>query len=546
MLKSLFRAKPSVPLSHACKCCGARADWFGAVDFSKSCEDHRGKVMPDSGRAVDYFRCAACGFLFSPLIDGWSADRVAAEIYNADYVRVDPDFTGARPRNNADLLTLAFEPERARLGMLDYGGGEGLMARVLRERGFDAHSFDPFHDHDPRPQRRFDLVTAFEVIEHSPDPHATFADVRALTADDGAFLFTTLLQPADMGSVGLGWWYAAPRNGHVSLHTRESLRLAASRVGWTLESFDDILHAAWVRRPDWMRQVDRTLHVLRTDEERPSEARLASLEAVTPDQPGGEAATRACRHGTLRFLAQDRGAGRSLGAYGEHAEGELTLLGQLVGPGDTVLEAGAHVGAHTVFLAKAVGPQGRVIAYEPQRRLYDLLRENLAANGLAQVSPVMEALGATRGSIHVPPVDYGAAGDFGALRLGGTAGDTVGLETIDRLALPALRLIRVAARGREAEVLSGARETLWRLRPLLYVANEDPSLSPQLVALVQAHGYRLWWHTPPRFNAANFAGERANVYGTERSVNLLCVPEESSIGVSGLVEVLGTGDAPPP
>jgi 2-polyprenyl-6-hydroxyphenyl methylase/3-demethylubiquinone-9 3-methyltransferase len=545
MLKSLFRAKSFPPRTLACKCCGSKADWFGAVDFSKSCEDHRGKVMPDSGRAVDYFRCTSCGFLFTRLIDGWSAGRVAAEIYNADYVRVDPDFTGTRPRGNADLLSWTFEDERARLAMLDYGGGEGLMASVLRERGFDASSFDPFHDDDPRPPRRFDLVTAFEVVEHSPDPHATFADIRALTADNGAFLFTTLLQPADIGSAGLGWWYAAPRNGHVSLHTRESLRLAAERAGWTLESFDDNLHAAWVRRPDWMRHVDRSLHALRTDEERPSGQRLAALETVAPGQPDGEAATRACRHGTLRFLAHDRGAGRSLGAYGEHAEGELTLLGQLVGPGDTVLEAGAHVGAHTVFLARMVGPQGSVIAYEPQRPLYDLLRENLAANGLPQVRPVLEALGATRGSIHVPPVDYGTAGDFGTLRLGGTAGDTVGMETVDRLALPALRLIRVATRGMEAEVLRGARETLWRLRPLLYVGNEDPALSPQLVALVQAHGYRLWWHTPARFNQANFAGERANLFGTERSVNLLCVPEESGIAVSGLVEVRSTGDAPP-
>lgn len=546
MLDLLFRRRPSPGKPLACKCCGAAARWFGAVDFSKSCEDHHGKAMPESGRAVDYFRCERCGFLFTPLIDRWSAGRVAAEIYNADYVRVDPDFTRVRPLGNASLLSWAFEDERERITLLDYGGGEGLLAQALREHGFDTTSFDPFHATDPRPQRRFELVTAFEVIEHSPDPLATFADIRSLTADDGALVFTTLLQPPDIASVGLGWWYAAPRNGHVSLHTRESLRLAAEHAGWTLESFDENLHAAWVCRPAWMRHVDRVLHALRTGQGQPPRQRLEALEAPAADSQGREAVTRACRHGRLRFLTTDRGVGRSLAAYAEHAEAELALLAQLVSPGDTVLEAGAHVGVHTVFLARAVGPEGCVLAYEPQRRLWDLLRENLASNGLAQARPVLEALGAVRGLIHVPPVDYGAPGDFGALRLGGTAGETVAIETIDGLALPALRLIRVAATGMQAEVLRGARDTLWRLRPLLYVNNEDPLLSPQLVALVQAHGYRLWWHAPPRFNPSNFAGESADFLGATRSVNLLCVPEESGIAVSGLVEVRAASDAPPP
>lgn len=545
MLRSLFGARPAAAQYRTCKCCGTQAAWFGTVDFSRSCEDHRGKVMPDSGRDVDYFRCGACGFLFTDLIDGWSGDRVAAEIYNADYVRVDPDFAGKRVGGNADFLAWALEEERDRLRLLDYGGGEGLMAALLRTRGFAAESFDPFHAGGECPKGPFDLVTAFEVVAHSPDPHATFAEARALTAEDGAFLFTTLLQPPDIATVGLGWWYAAPRNGHVSLHSRESLRVAAQRAGWTLESFNDDLHAAWVRRPRWLRHLDRALAALRAEQGQALPARIAAAMPAASGTGDVAIATRDCRHGRMRFLTADRGPGLALATYGEHAEKELDLLGTLLREGDTVVEAGAHLGAHTVFLARAVGPRGHVIACEPQRRLYDLLRENLAMNGLDQVQARLEALGAERGSIRVPPVDYAAPLDFGAIRLGGPAGEAVGVETVDGLALRALRLLRVAAPGAQEAVLRGAHHALWQLRPILYVSNDEPAHSPPVVALIQSHGYRLWWHVTSRFNPGNFAGEHANVFGEARSIHLLCVPEEWEFAADNLSEVLRPGDAPP-
>lgn len=219
-----------------CKCCGAPARCFGTVDFSKSCLDYRGKVFADSGQRVTYYRCEACGFLFTTHIDDWGAERIAAEIYNAEYVRVDPDFSESRPRSNAQLLSTAFGAVHDSLSVLDYGGGDGLMAGLLCGHGFDAQSYDPYHLPNSRPRRRFQLVTAFEVVEHAPDPLATLLEIHSLTEPAGAFLFTTLVQPANLNEVGLDWWYAGPRNGHVSLHTRESLRLIAQRVGWTVES----------------------------------------------------------------------------------------------------------------------------------------------------------------------------------------------------------------------------------------------------------------------------------------------------------------------
>ena len=52
-----------------------------------------------------------------------------------------------------------------------------------------------------------------------------------MLTDTGIILISTLLQPGDIDSQGLAWWYAAPRNAHVSLYSSASLRNARSRGG---------------------------------------------------------------------------------------------------------------------------------------------------------------------------------------------------------------------------------------------------------------------------------------------------------------------------
>jgi hypothetical protein len=57
------------------------------------------------------------------------------------------------------------------------------------------------------------------------------------------------LQPADIAELRLGWWYARPRNGHIRLHSAQSLELCLSREGLRLKSLSDEMHVAY-RDPD--------------------------------------------------------------------------------------------------------------------------------------------------------------------------------------------------------------------------------------------------------------------------------------------------------
>src|SRR5437870_1047961 len=106
------------------------------------------------------------------------------------------------------------------------------------------------------------------------------------------------------------------------------------------------------------------------------------------DQPGksddaaiftdGHLQLRRCRHGLMLYNLNDTYIGAMLEKYGEFSEGETDVFHQLVRPGMTVVEVGANVGAHTLSIARLVGPQGRVLAFEPQRSIFQMLCANLA------------------------------------------------------------------------------------------------------------------------------------------------------------------------
>ena len=139
--------------------------------------------------------------------------------------------------------------------VLDYGGGSGVLAESLRTVGFPrVDTYDPFvPDFSKKPSDRFDCVVCFEVVEHATDPASLFADMNDTLDDLGIIIFSTLVQPADIDRQGLNWWYAAPRNAHVSLYTKASLHRIGQRFGFYLGSFTESYHVFFRNIPDFAR-----------------------------------------------------------------------------------------------------------------------------------------------------------------------------------------------------------------------------------------------------------------------------------------------------
>lgn len=245
-----------------------------------------------------------------------------------------------------------------------------------------------------------------------------------------------------------------------------------------------------------------------------------------------------CRHGIMLYSARDRYVGGSLDRYGEFSELEAQLFTGLVRPGMLVVEVGSNIGAHTVHLAKLVGENGGVVAFEAQRVIFQMLCANLALNGIENTDAKCMAVGAAPGEIVVPRLDYRGDNNFGGIALGGDDGDAVEMIAIDNLLLPACHLMKIDVEGMEKQVLEGARQTIGRFRPYLYVEDDRIDKHAELITTLFDLEYRLWWHLPWLYNPGNFAGDPENLFPGIASFNLICLPRESAPEeIEGGVEV---------
>jgi SAM-dependent methyltransferase len=239
----------------SCKICDGKAELYGVVDLHRPCHIPNGVRPPLLGVPVYYNRCGACGFLFTEAFDDWGVDQFKAHIYNDAYLAFDPDYVIARPRGNGQLVAQHWQQQKSAMRVLDFGGGNDVLCSTLRASGFPvAITYDPMvPEHATRPEGQFDLITCFETLEHLPDPAEGIARMIECAAEPGVILYSTLVQPADFANQGMNWWYVGPRNGHISMFTKQALATMWARHGYKNVSLNDNLHFAYRTMPEGWR-----------------------------------------------------------------------------------------------------------------------------------------------------------------------------------------------------------------------------------------------------------------------------------------------------
>jgi FkbM family methyltransferase len=252
------------------------------------------------------------------------------------------------------------------------------------------------------------------------------------------------------------------------------------------------------------------------------------------------------REGYIAYNGNDIYIGQAIERYGEYGELEAQLLRQMCPPGAIAVEVGANIGTHTVVLARAAGPSGWVVAYEPQRMVFQTLCANLALNTITNVDARSAAVGAEDGHVTIPDIDYAQPGNFGGVEVGrfkeGRRVRKVCLD--DDLDLPRVDLVKIDVEGMELEVLRGAGRMLAASRPLLYVENDRIDRSEALIRHLLELDYRLYWHLPPLYNPQNYYGDAQNLYPGIVSVNMMAVHRSRAQNVQGMAEVRSPAEHP--
>lgn len=184
---------------------------------------------------------------------------------------------------------------------------------------------------------------------------------------------------------------------------------------------------------------------------------------------------------------------------------ETMLVEQLLKPAMTFVDVGANWGYFTLLAAGCTGSAGRVISFEPDPRLFPLLRANLERNNLSHVLPLPLAASDRRQTIHLAGYDE-QGGNWGLSRVTNRAEPGTFKvaafridDILDDLSVKHVDLLKMDIEGAEDLALAGMADGLDRGRYRAVLLEVHPGRlaerggdAAKVVRLLEGKGYRAW------------------------------------------------------
>ncbi|WP_255427214.1 methyltransferase domain-containing protein [Sphaerospermopsis sp. LEGE 00249] len=211
-----------------CKVCNSDSHYFAKAKILQKYD-------------VNYFQCSNCGFVQTEE-PYWLDEAYSEAIAISDVGLV---YRNNMMANITGKLLFNYFDHQAKF--LDYGGGYGLFVRLMRDQGFDFYWFDKFcknifargFELETTDKENLELITAFELFEHLTHPLQELEYIINLCPN---LLFSTELLPEDNPTPDQ-WWYYTPHEGqHISIYTRKSLEVLASKYNLQLYTDGKSLH----------------------------------------------------------------------------------------------------------------------------------------------------------------------------------------------------------------------------------------------------------------------------------------------------------------
>jgi hypothetical protein len=181
---------------------------------------------------ASYFKCLNCGFVQT------EKPYWLDESYSSAITAVDVGLVNRNIQCSDVVEKIIYEHFDKHGKFLDFAGGYGLLTRIMRDKGFDFYREDKYCENIfakyfdiedlPQEKRKFELATAFELMEHVENP---FKELDYIFSMTGNLLFSTELIPDKDFE---GWWYIGVEHGqHISFYTKKSLEKIAEKYGKT-------------------------------------------------------------------------------------------------------------------------------------------------------------------------------------------------------------------------------------------------------------------------------------------------------------------------
>jgi hypothetical protein len=183
---------------------------------------------------VDYFFCSSCCFIQT------EKPYWLKESYSDPIAAID---TGIIKRNllytkrASTIIYFLFDKNKA---FLDFGGGNGLFVRMMRDIGFDFYWEDKFAENllskgfeFSNNKNPIELQTSFECFEHFVDP---IGEISNLLQKSDSIMFSTQLFSNYPPKPEEWWYYNFEAGQHISLYSLKTLKVISNKFNLNLNS----------------------------------------------------------------------------------------------------------------------------------------------------------------------------------------------------------------------------------------------------------------------------------------------------------------------
>ena len=167
--------------------------------------------------------------------------------------------------------------------------------------------------------------------------------------------------------------------------------------------------------------------------------------------------------GNKMFL--DPGDSLDLSIRGVYGELDTQIVKNEIKPGDVVIDVGANIGYYTLIFAKLVGNTGKVIAFEPEPKNFEILKKNVSINKLTNVILEQKIVSSTNGKTKLFLANTGIVGHHTTPTKNSTNFIEVDSVTLDDYFLTnniskKINFLKIDVEGAEIKVLEGAKTIL--------------------------------------------------------------------------------------
>ena len=200
----------------------------------KICQNETRQVF-DEQYNHNYYHCPNCEFIFldenkiiSPEQEKKEYSFHQNNFENEGYVQMFRDF-----------IKKAILPHKAQIKTaLDFGSGPGpVLAELLKQEGFRADIYDKhFAPEKVYENKKYDLITATEVLEHLKDPLGTLKLLKAHLNKNGILAIMTLFHNSNETDF-LKWWYRRDST-HIAFYTPKTITIMANLLGLKIITLD--------------------------------------------------------------------------------------------------------------------------------------------------------------------------------------------------------------------------------------------------------------------------------------------------------------------